>query len=209
MSDVKTIYLEEYTPPSHHITHTDLTFEIFDEHTLVINRMQITRLDQSVGSIYLNGEGLKLLCVKVDDVKAEGQFTQTDEGIDLVCDKDEFVLQIVTKMPPHRSLSNAGHDLHHQEEHRDPAQQQSTQSRLEHRRHFESVKHVLEKTENPGLRKPLFIYNYSMTSSSRNLAVRASIQMVWPRALGWWSEGETQRAFFRASGVSSMPVLFT
>ncbi|MEE8587913.1 MAG: aminopeptidase N [Sulfurimonadaceae bacterium] len=108
MSDVKTIYLEEYTPPSHHITHTDLTFEIFDEHTLVINRMQITRLDQSVGSIYLNGEGLKLLCVKVDDVKAEGQFTQTDEGIDLVCDKDEFVLQVVTKIYPDENTTLEG-----------------------------------------------------------------------------------------------------
>ena len=108
MSDVKTIYLEEYTPPSHHITHTDLTFEIFDEHTLVINRMQITRLDESVGSIYLNGEGLKLLCVKVDDVKAEGQFTRTDEGIDLICDKDEFVLQVVTKIYPDENTTLEG-----------------------------------------------------------------------------------------------------
>ena len=98
MSAVKTIFLDEYPPPSHHITHTDLTFEIFDEHTLVINRMQITRLDKSAGSLYLNGEGLKLLCVKIDDVKAEGKFTQTDTGMDLVCDKDEFVLQIVTKI---------------------------------------------------------------------------------------------------------------
>lgn len=100
MSEIKTIYLEEYRPPSYHITHTDLTFEIFDEHTLVINRMQIKRLDENAGSIYLNGEGLKLLCVKVDDVKAEGQFTQTEKGIDLVCDKDEFVLQVVTKIYP-------------------------------------------------------------------------------------------------------------
>ncbi len=108
MSDVKTIYLEEYTPPSHHITHTDLTFEIFDEHTLVINRMQITRSDKSAGSIYLNGEGLNLLCVKIDDVKAEGQFTQTDEGIDLVCDKDEFVLQVVTKIYPDENTTLEG-----------------------------------------------------------------------------------------------------
>ncbi len=108
MSEAKTIYLEEYTPPSHHIIHTDLTFEIFDEHTLVINRMQIKRMDKSAGSIYLNGEGLKLLCVKIDDVKAEGQFTKTDEGMELLCDKDAFILQVVTKIYPDENTTLEG-----------------------------------------------------------------------------------------------------
>lgn len=108
MSLNNTIHLKDYTSPSHHITHTDLTFEIFDEHTLVINRMQITRSDKSAGSIYLNGEGLKLLCVKIDDVKAEGQFTKTDEGMDLICDKDEFVLQVVTKIYPDENTTLEG-----------------------------------------------------------------------------------------------------
>ncbi len=108
MSEIKTIYLEEYTPPSHHITHTDLTFEIFDEHTLVINRMQITRLDKDAGSVFLHGEGLKLLCVKVDDVKAEGQFTKSDEGIELNCDKETFVLQVVTKIYPDENTTLEG-----------------------------------------------------------------------------------------------------
>ncbi len=108
MSEVKTIFLEEYTPPSHHITHADLTFEIFDEHTLVINRMQISRIDKGAGSLYLNGEGLKLLCVKIDDVKAEGQFTLTETGMDLACEKDEFVLQIVTKIYPDENTTLEG-----------------------------------------------------------------------------------------------------
>ncbi len=108
MSAVKTIFLDEYTPPSHHITHTDLTFEIFDEHTLVINRMQITRIDKNAESLYLNGEGLQLLCVKIDDVKAEGKFTRTETGMDLVCDKDEFILQIVTKIYPDENTTLEG-----------------------------------------------------------------------------------------------------
>lgn len=108
MSEVKTIYLEEYTPPSHHIVHTDLTFEIFDEHTLVINRMQIKRLDKSTDSIYLNGEGLKLLCVKIDDVKAEGKFTKSDVGMELLCDKEEFILQVVTKIYPDENTTLEG-----------------------------------------------------------------------------------------------------
>jgi len=108
MSLNTTIHLKDYTAPSHHITHTDLTFEIFDDHTLVINRMQIRRVDESAESIYLNGEGLKLLCVKIDDVKAEGQFTKTDEGMDLLCDKDEFILQVVTKIYPDENTTLEG-----------------------------------------------------------------------------------------------------
>jgi len=109
MSEIKTVYLEEYTPPSHHITHCDLTFEIFDEHTLVINRMQVRRTRKSSDSIYLNGEKLKLLCVKVDDVKVkEALYTQTEEGLELICDKDSFVLQVVTKIYPDENTALEG-----------------------------------------------------------------------------------------------------
>ncbi len=108
MSQVKTIFLEDYTPPSHHITHTDLTFEIFDDHTLVINRMQIKRLDSTAESLYLHGEGLKLLCVKVDDVKAAGQFECDEKGMTLSCDKDAFVLQVVTKIYPDENTALEG-----------------------------------------------------------------------------------------------------
>ncbi len=108
MSDVKTIYLDEYTPPSHHISHTDLTFEIFDEYTLVINRMQITRLDKSVDSIYLNGEGLNLITLKIDDMQVTGQFTQTDEGVELICHKDTFIIECETKIYPDENTTLEG-----------------------------------------------------------------------------------------------------
>ncbi len=109
MSQVNAILLEEYTPPSHHITHTDLTFEVFDEHTLVINRMQIKRLESRATSLYLNGEGLKLLCVKVDDVKIqEDAFVRDEEGLRLFCDKDAFVLQVVTKIYPDKNTALEG-----------------------------------------------------------------------------------------------------
>ena len=100
MSENPTISLADYKSPSHHIVHTDLTFEIFDEHTLVINRMQIKRLENSCDTLYLQGEGLKLLCVKIDDVKAEDAFSTDASGMHLLCDKEAFVLQVVTKIYP-------------------------------------------------------------------------------------------------------------
>ena len=108
MSQAKTIHLNDYSAPSHHIIHTDLTFEIFDEHTLVINRMQVERMDKESTEMMLHGEGLKLLCVKVDDVKAEGQFERDDEQMRLQCDKDEFVLQVVTKIYPDENTTLEG-----------------------------------------------------------------------------------------------------
>ena len=108
MSQAKTIHLHDYTAPSHHIVHTDLTFEIFDEHTLVINRMQVRRMDKESGAMTLHGEGLTLLCVKVDDVKAEGQFECDAEQMVLQCDKDEFVLQVVTKIYPDENTTLEG-----------------------------------------------------------------------------------------------------
>ncbi len=108
MSQVKTIHLNDYQAPTHHIVHTDLTFEIFDDHTLVINRMQVKRMDSESSEMTLHGEGLKLLCVKVDDVKAEGQFERDDEKMLLQCDKDAFVLQVVTKIYPDENTTLEG-----------------------------------------------------------------------------------------------------
>ncbi len=108
MSEMKTIYLNDYTPPSHHILFCELTFEIFDDHTLVINRMQIVRKNNSAASIYLEGEGLKLLCVKIDDVKAEGAFECDEKGMRLSCEKEAFTLQVVTKIYPDENTTLEG-----------------------------------------------------------------------------------------------------
>ncbi len=108
MAEKSTIYLDDYTPPTHHIVHTDLTFEIFDDHTMVINRMQIERTQDESKSLFLHGVGLKLLCVKIDDVKAEGKFTLSEEGMELSCEKDAFVLQIVTKIYPDENTTLEG-----------------------------------------------------------------------------------------------------
>lgn len=108
MQENTTIYLDQYTPPSHHIVHTDLSFEIFDDHTLVVNRMKIRRLEPEAREVYLHGEGLKLLCVKINDVKAEGQFSCDEKGMTLTCEASEFILQIVTKVFPDENSTLEG-----------------------------------------------------------------------------------------------------
>ena len=109
MSQANTILLEEYTPPSHHITKSDLTFELFDAYTLVTNRMQIRRLERDAASLYLHGEALELLSVMIDGVKAEETAClRNKEGLTLVCEKEQFELEIVTRIYPDSNTALEG-----------------------------------------------------------------------------------------------------
>ncbi|MCJ7765789.1 MAG: aminopeptidase N, partial [Thiovulaceae bacterium] len=109
MSQANTIFLEEYTPPSHHIATSDLTFEIFDEHTLVTNRMQIRRLDKNATSLYLNGFDLELISAKIDDTEADEEaLVRSKEGLTLFCEKDRFVLEVATKIYPDKNTALEG-----------------------------------------------------------------------------------------------------
>jgi len=108
MSQVKTVHLKEYTPPSHHITHCDLTFEIFVERTVVTNRMRIRRLEERADSLYLNGEGLKLLNLRIDGNEEGTSYERTDDGLTLFCDRETFTLETVTEIFPDQNTALEG-----------------------------------------------------------------------------------------------------
>jgi len=101
MSQPETIFLKDYRPPVYRILETELTFEIFDEHTLVINRMRVARQGASPEPLRLHGDKLELLCVKVDDVKlpAEG-YERTEEALTIFDPGAEATVQVVTKIYP-------------------------------------------------------------------------------------------------------------
>ena len=66
------VYLKNYKPPSHAIPKIDLTFDIFDNHTQVINVSEFNQLEDE-NTLCLNGEsailgkGLKLIAIKLND----------------------------------------------------------------------------------------------------------------------------------------------
>ncbi|MDP5070605.1 MAG: aminopeptidase N, partial [Congregibacter sp.] len=64
----KTIFLSEYQAPAYTISHTELHFELFDEHTLVHARLHFVRAsDVNDGApLELNGQELELLSLTVD-----------------------------------------------------------------------------------------------------------------------------------------------
>ena len=108
MSQNTTIYLHDYKPAPFHILHTDMTFEIFDTHTLVINKMKIQRIDPEAKELFLDGVDLKLICVKIDEVKSMDIVRQEAKGLYVPCDQDLFILQVATKIYPDENTTLEG-----------------------------------------------------------------------------------------------------
>ena len=109
MQKHSTIYLRDYRPPEYHIVSAELTFEIFDEHTLVINRMQVEATADNAGALILDGDGLKLLCVKVDDRKISAEeYEHTSEYLKIFSLPERAVVQVVTKIYPDKNTELEG-----------------------------------------------------------------------------------------------------
>ncbi len=109
MNTPSTVYLRDYRPPAYRIVSAELTFEIFDEHTLVINRMQVERRTETAAALELDGEGLELICLKVDDRKLpETSYTRTDGKLTIHDPGERAVVQVVTKIYPDRNTELEG-----------------------------------------------------------------------------------------------------
>jgi len=61
MNKHKEIFLKDYRAPKFTILQTNLEFDIFDDYTIVTNKMFIKRLDANATLLKLNGENLELL----------------------------------------------------------------------------------------------------------------------------------------------------
>ncbi|RLA72250.1 MAG: aminopeptidase N [Epsilonproteobacteria bacterium] len=74
MNEPKTIYLSDYQPPAYHITHCELTFDIFDDKTVVTNEMKIVINDPADNdpvdtALILDGEDLQLHSLSRDGIE--------------------------------------------------------------------------------------------------------------------------------------------
>ncbi len=109
MTTPKTICLKDYRPCDYHIVQTELTFEIFDDHTLVINRMRIERTGDETAALELDGERLELICLKVDDVKVSKEaYALDEEKLRLFDLPERCTVQVVTKIRPDENTELEG-----------------------------------------------------------------------------------------------------
>ena len=95
------IYRKDYEPSSHLIKTTELDFNLGDEGTVVSSRIVFYKnplVTKPVDDLFLNGESLELLSIKIDGLNAN--YELKDDGLFLLSPPDNFVLEIKVKIHP-------------------------------------------------------------------------------------------------------------
>lgn len=107
MSSSTTIYLKDYEPPNFSVREVFLSFDLYEDHALVHNKMHLQR--QHAGSLCLHGEELILESIWQDD----RELTTADyhlNGEELILDNlpDACTLTIVTRIFPQKNTALSG-----------------------------------------------------------------------------------------------------
>jgi aminopeptidase N len=101
MSDFTPRYLADYSASNFSISTVELTFELNEYKTRVINRMQVSQRLPNDTPLTLDGEHLKLLSVTVNQTALTTQDYQISDTTLTIDVKDaEFFLEIVTEINP-------------------------------------------------------------------------------------------------------------
>jgi aminopeptidase N len=106
--ELEAIYLKDYKKPSFAITEVNLTFELFEEHTIVTNVMKFLKLE-NVKDLRLNAEELELLELSLDDaVLTEEAYSIDEESLTIKNVDESFTLKIINKIYPHKNTELEG-----------------------------------------------------------------------------------------------------
>ncbi|ERH49316.1 aminopeptidase N [Ectopseudomonas chengduensis] len=108
----KTIYLKDYQVPDYLIDETHLTFELFEDHSLVHAQLVMRRNpDAGAGlpKLVLDGQQLELLELKLDDRElGEGDYTLTDSHLTLQPTQERFVVDSSVRIHPESNTALEG-----------------------------------------------------------------------------------------------------
>src|ERR1700712_4869399 len=108
----KMIYLKDYQAPEYLIDETHLTFELFDDHSLVHAQLVVRRNPQrgaGLPPLVLDGQLLELLSVKLGDVDlAEGDYQLTPDSLTVQPDCATFTLDTSVKIHPETNTALEG-----------------------------------------------------------------------------------------------------
>lgn len=107
----KTIFLKDYQAPEYWIDHTDLTFDLHEDHATVTSRLSIRRNpDKSAGmlpELVLVGQDMVLISVHVDG-NICSDYTLNDDNLHIPVTEAEFELQIINRIKPQENTSLEG-----------------------------------------------------------------------------------------------------
>ncbi|VXC24757.1 aminopeptidase N [Pseudomonas sp. 8O] len=108
----KTIYLKDYQVPDYLIDETHLTFELFEDHSLVHAQLVMRRNPEAgagLPQLVLDGQQLELLELKLDDHElGEGDYTLTDSHLTLQPTQERFVVDSSVRIHPESNTALEG-----------------------------------------------------------------------------------------------------
>ncbi len=120
-TEVTEIFLKDYTPSAFSISTVDVTFDIFEEYTLVTNVSKFRKINSDVKNLKLNGEELDLQEIYINDEKLENtSLSNSDiyevsekfliiENIEQYLDENsECVLKTIVKIDPEKNKQLMG-----------------------------------------------------------------------------------------------------
>ncbi|KQB51863.1 aminopeptidase [Pseudomonas endophytica] len=106
------IHLKDYQAPDYLIDETHLTFELFEDHTLVHAQLVMRRnpaRGEGFPALALDGQQLELLSVKLDDVDlTSADYELTDSHLTLHPSAEQFVVDTSVKIHPESNTALEG-----------------------------------------------------------------------------------------------------
>ncbi len=113
MRDAKpgTIFLKDYLPPAYWIDKTDLSFELYEDHTLVSSKLHMHRNEELAGEagLILHGQELELLELAIDGrVLSKDEYSVSADFLTINNVPERFVLQCQTRIQPQANTSMEG-----------------------------------------------------------------------------------------------------
>ncbi len=109
MSQHKAIFLKDYIAPDFTIQECFLEFDIYEEYTIVSNRMKIVQMCHDIQDIRLHGVGLELISLTCNAQTVAADMQKIDEeSLTLYNVPCEFELHLVTKITPQNNTELEG-----------------------------------------------------------------------------------------------------
>ncbi|MGB0360610.1 MAG: aminopeptidase N, partial [Endozoicomonas sp.] len=109
----KAIYLKDYQAPDYWIDHTDLTFDLFEDHATVTSVLDIYRNQDQANTggilpeLVLVGDGLELISVEIDG-HGVSDYKEEEGFLKVTVKAEQFSLTTVCKIKPQENTSLEG-----------------------------------------------------------------------------------------------------
>lgn len=108
----KMIYLKDYRAPEYLIDETNLTFELFDDHSLVHAQLVMRRNPErgaGLPPLVLDGQHTELVSVKLSDVElSAADYQLTDDHLTLHPQADSFTVDSTVRIHPESNTALEG-----------------------------------------------------------------------------------------------------